>query len=179
VIFSSLCKLFHSLLVRHRTKLGGRYHLILPALQSLLQCLFISYRKNEGSLRTLDEPDALEAAHAAAYGRLLTTICHPTVSAVRRPRKRSQPELNDETKKARSIAGQHLQYLIMEYCNCQLQGRLKPEMKAALSPGLHAIFDVMSQDVMRTINTAMGSSSQSIFKALYEEYRRSGRWHRT
>jgi nucleolar pre-ribosomal-associated protein 2 len=175
VIFSSLCQLFHRLLVVHRTKLGGRYHLILPALQSLLRCLFISYRKNEGSIRTMSESYALDEAHAAAYGRLLTTICHPTASAVRRPRKRSQPALNDDTKKARSIAGQHLQYLMMEYCACQLHGRLKPEMKAALTPGLHAVFDVMSPDVMRTIHAAMGSSSQSIFKALYEEYRRSGR----
>ena len=177
LIFSSLCKLFNCLLVVHRMKLGGRYHLIISALQSLLQCLFVSYRKIETSVKTTtSQPLSLGKVHAAAYGRLLTTICDPTVSAVARPRKRSRHDLNDETKKARNTAGQHLQYLIMDYCNNQLKGRLKPEMKAALTPGLHAIFDVMSQDVMRTINAAMDSSSQSIFKALYEDYRRSGRW---
>lgn len=179
LIFSSLCKLFNCMLVIHRMKLGGRYHLIISALQPLLQCLFVSYRKSEASVRTMSQPLSLGEVHAAAYGRLLTTICDPTVSAVTRPRKRSRHDLNDETKKARNIAGQHLQYLIMEYCNSQLKGRLRPEMKAALTPGLHAIFDVMSQDVMRTINAAMDSSSQSIFKALYEDYRRSGQWRGT
>ena len=175
LIFSNLCKLFNVLLVIHRMKLGGRYHLIITALQSLLQNLFISYRKNVASVRTMTSPFNLREAHAAAYGRLLTTICDPTVSAVTRPRKRSRHELNDETKKARNIAGQHLQYLIMYYCNNQLKGRLKPEIKAALMPGFYAIFDVMSQEVMRTINAAMDSSSQSIFKALYQDYRRSER----
>lgn len=175
-IFLGLCKLFNCLLVIHRMRLGGRYHLIISALQSLLQNLFVSYRKIEASIRTISPPFSLGEAHAAAYGRLLTTICDPTVSAVTRPRKRSWHDLNDETKKARNIAGQHLQYLIMDYCNNQLKGRLNPDMKAALTPGLYAIFDVMSQEVMRTINAAMDSSSQSIFKALYEDYRRSGRW---
>lgn len=157
-------------------KLGGRYHLIITALQSLLQNLFISYKKSLSSVRTITSPFSLGAAHAAAYGRLLTTICDPTVSAVTRLRKRSRHDLNDETKKARNIAGQHLQYLVMAYCNNQLKGRLKPEIKAALMPGFYAIFDVMSQEVMRTINAAMDSSSRSIFKALYQDYRRSGRW---
>ena len=179
LIFSSLCKLFNYVLVIHRMKLGGRYHLIIPALQSLLQNLFISYRKNAASIRTTTPPPKLGKAHAAAYSRLLTTICDPTVSSVTRPRKRSSrrhDSLNDETKKARIIAGQHLQYLIMDFCNNQLKGRLEPEIKTALTPGLYAIFDVMSQEVMRTINAAMDSSSRSIFKALYEDYRRSGRW---
>ena len=184
MIFLSLCKLFNSMLVVHRMKLGGRYHLIIPALQCLLQCLFVSYRQNEASLQPMSQSGGgLGETHAAAYGRLLTTICDPTVSAVTRVKKRARAGaqqhglLNDETKKARNIAGQHLQYLIMEYCSQQLKGRLKqPGMKAALTPGLYAILDVMSQDVMRTINAAMDSSSRSIFKALYEDYRRSGRW---
>lgn len=176
LIFFSLCKLFNYLLVEYRIRINGRYQLILPALQSLLQNLFVSYSKNEASVRTATSPSKVGRAHAAAYGRLLTTICNPTVSAVTRPRKRLRPELNDERKKARDIAGQHLQYLIMEFCNNQLKGRLEPEIKAALTPGLYAIFDVMAPGVMRAINAAMDSSSQSIYKALYEDYRRSRRW---
>lgn len=175
MMFMSLCKVFNTLLVVHRMKLGGRYHLLLPALHRLLRCLFISYTKDEASFRALDSPTSLGVAQAAAYGRLLTSICDPTVSSVTRHKKWSRHELNDETKKVRNIAGQHLQYLIMEYCHNQLKGRLEPGVKAALTPGLYAILDVMSQDVMRTINAAMDSSSQSIFKALYEDYRRSGR----
>lgn len=182
-IFVGLCRLFASLLAVHRTKLGGRFHLVVMALQGLLRCLFEPYAKNVGSGAALALPPWLQSSsrllndnHAAAYSRLLTAICDPTVSAVTRTKNRSRQELNDETKKARSIAGQHLQYLIMEFCQCQLRGRLTPEVRAALNPGLYAVFDAMNQEIMRTINSALDSSGRSIFKVLYDDYRRFGRW---
>ena len=176
VAFMGLCRIFGMILVRHRVKLGGRYHLVVSALQGLLRCLFVPYPTTRATSTASEHASALGEAHAAVYARLLTTICDPTVSAVTRSGKASRRGLTDETQKARSIAGQHLQYVVMEYCNCQLMGRLQPEMKAALGPGLHAIFEVMSDEVMRTINEAMDSSSRSIFKALYEEYERVGKW---
>lgn len=179
VVFIGLCRLFNSILVMHRTKLGGRYHLILPALQGLLRCLFIPYDKPEitSSINALDP--ALGISHATAYSRTLTTLCDPTVSAVTRSRKRPPRELTDETKKARAIAGQHLHYLIMDYCHLQLHERLPPEPKQRLMPGIYAVFNVLSQDVMRAANAAMDSSSREVFKALYEDYQRFGKWNRS
>ena len=182
-VFVGLCRLFASMLAFHRTKLGGRYHLVVLALQGLLRCLFHPYKKgSQGDKaisrpRWLSDPEVvLDEAHAAAYARILTTICGPSVSAVTRAKNRLRHELNDETKKAKSIAGQHLQYLIMEFCRCQLHGRLAPAVRAALNPGLYAVFDAMNQDIMRTINAALDSSERSIFRVLYDDYRRFGRW---
>ena len=45
-----------------------------------------------------------------------------------------------------------------------------------LNPGLYAIFDAMSQEVMRTVNSALDSSGRAIFKVLYNDYRRFGKW---
>lgn len=163
----------------HRKKLGGRYHLVIPALQHLLQCLFVPYEDVGQSLHKAEE-EMLYAgygeAQATAYAHLLTTLCDPTVSAVSRSRRTPRQELNDETQKARRIAGQHLQYVVEEFCGCQLEGRLLPGMRTALNPGLWAIFDVMTQEVMRNLNAAMDPSSRSVFKALYDDYQRSGRW---
>lgn len=184
-IYTTLCRLCGTVLATHRTKIGGRYHLVVLALQGLLRCLFIPHGRNGVSAAVLVLPPwlygrepILEESHAASFVRLLTTICNPTVSSVTRSRTRSRRELNDDTKKARSIAGQHLPYVIMVYCQCQLKGRLLPTVKAALTPGLYAVFDVMSPDTMRTLNAAMDSSSRAIFKALYDDYRRFGRWER-
>ncbi len=181
MIYLGLCRLFGTVLAVHRRKLGGRYHLIVPALQGLFGPLFIPYATTTASVGSgLVGEASLGKAHAAAYARLLTMLCSPTVSAVARSRKHNRrQELNDETKKARSIAGQHLPYLIMEYCTCQLKGRLLPEVKTALNPGLYAVLDVMQQEVMRTMNAAMDSSSRSIFKSFHEEYRRLGGGRRT
>ena len=180
-VYLSLCRLFKTTLVMHRQRLGGRYHLIIRALQCLLRCLFTPYQTLQDNQTSAEENMVYAGygeAQAVAYADLLTSLCDPTVSAVSRSRQTSRQELNDETQKARSIAGQHLQYVVEEFCICQLEGRLVPEMRMALSLGLWAIFDVMSQGVMRNLNAAMGAASRSVFKALYDEYRRSGQWKR-
>ncbi len=126
----------------------------------------------------LEGKDAtLGMKEAAAYSRLLTALSDPTVSSVTSSRNRLKNELSDETKKAKAIAGQYLPYVLMEYTQCQLRSRMAPEVKAALMPGLHAVFDVMAQDTMRTLNAAMDSSNRAIFKDLYNDYRRFGKWN--
>lgn len=172
-LYIGLCRSFSTILSVHRAKIGGRYHLVVLALQALLRCLFIPYKYSEA---VEGETSVFGETHATAFGRLLSMICDPTVSSVTRTRNRSRLELNDETKKARSIAGQHLPYVIMEFCGCQLTGRLLPGMRAALNAGLYAVLAVISPDMMRTMNAAMASSSRSVFKALYDDYKRFGRW---
>ena len=172
-VYIGLCKLFGTILAVHRAKIGGRYHLVVLALQALLRCLFIPYESGEA---VGSEASVLGETHAAAYGRILRMISDPSVSSVTRLRNRWRVEVNDETKKARSIAGQHLPYLMMEFCDCQLTGRLLPGMRAALNAGLYAVLAVISPTGMGTMNAAMGSSSRSVFKALYDDYKRVGKW---
>ncbi|KAL2038147.1 hypothetical protein N7G274_009095 [Stereocaulon virgatum] len=174
MLYIGLCRLFSTILTTHRTKTGRRYHLLLLALQSLLRCLFTPYTPTSPS----PEPhSAFTATHASAYARLLTTLCDPTPSSLSRAsrnRTHLALALNDETKKAKSIAGQHLPYLIMEYCTCQLKGRLEAEMKVALEVGLFAVVGVMGVDVMRTMNAALGEGGRGVWKALYGDFRRAG-----
>ena len=172
-LYIGLCRLFAVLLATHRAKIGGRYHLVVLALQALLRCLFTPYKNDEAGV---SERSVFGESHAAAYGRILSMICDPTVSSVTRWRNRSRLELNDETKKARSMAGQHLAYVMMEFCGCQLRGHLGSGMRAGLNAGLYAVLRVIGPDMMRTMNAAMDSSSRSVFKALYDEYRKVGKW---
>lgn len=171
--FTSLCRLFTSVLGSHRSKIGRRYNLIVPALQGLLGCLFTPYAR---ASTESEAGSSLREVHAAEYARILTMLCDPTVSAVTKSRKRSHAELNDETKKARSIAGQHLPALVMEYCRCQLSGKIESDMGAALQVGLWAILQVMTQDRIKAMNAAMDSNSRSVFRCLYDDFRQSGRW---
>ena len=171
-LYIGLCRTFCTLLATHRAKIGGRYHLVVLTLQALLRCLFIPYKNDEA---VGSEASVYGESQATAYGRILNMICDPTVSSVTRSRNRSRLELNDERKKARSMAGQHLAYLIMEFCGCQLWGRLLAGMRAALSSGLYAVLAVIPPDIMQTMNAAMDSSSRSVFKALYNDYKRVGK----
>ena len=185
-IFLGLCSLIRALLTSHRVKIGGRYHLIVGAMSGLLRCLFDNHA-SDGTTGTIRQPNwlfspraspdgaKLGAPHAETYSRLLEAICNPSVLAVKQSGG-SGPKLTNETKKARAIAGQYLQYIVVNFCRNQLAGRLIPSMRAALNPGLYAVFDAMSRDVMRTASDSLDPSGKVIFKALYDEYQKFGKW---
>ena len=86
--------------------------------------------------------------------------------------------LTDQTKKAKRIAGQYLQYVVMEYAQCSLRGSLSPEVKAAILPGLYAALDVMSRESMRALNAALDVSGRAVFKSLYDDYVKFGKWNK-
>lgn len=187
MIYIRLCRLMGVLFGLYRQKLGGRFHLIVPALQRLLTCLFAPAKKrHKRSTRTTSHQDQphwlapLNASHAVHFTRLLTSLCDPTVSAVAKPM-HSGPgheALTDQTKKAKRVAGQYLQYLIMEYAQCSLRGALAPEVKAALLPGLYAALDVMSRETMRALNAGLDVSGRAVFKGLYDDYVKFGKWNK-
>ncbi|KAK5151901.1 hypothetical protein LTR04_006519, partial [Oleoguttula sp. CCFEE 6159] len=154
--FKQLCSLAQSLISLHRTKLGGRFHLLVPLLQNLLKCLFTpDARSSTHTLPPWLSPkvETLGPEHAAAYARILTTLCSPTVSSVShsRKRQRNNADLTDETKKARAYAGQYVQYVLTEYCACQLRGRLGEGVREKLIPGLWAMLDVIGKDGIKAM----------------------------
>ncbi|EER37485.1 conserved hypothetical protein [Histoplasma capsulatum var. duboisii H88] len=187
VVYSRICHILNLVFGQYRKKLSGRFHLILPLMQRLLRLLFTPSPRLQKSSRSQFAPPPWvdnqtansflhKRSHATQYTRLLTALCDPTVSAVQRVQ-RSDSGLTDNTKKLKSIAGQHLQYLVMEYTGCQLRGQLAPELKAALMPGFYPVLDVMSKETMRGLNAAMDSSSRAVFKSLYDDYVRFGKWN--
>ena len=193
-IFDRLTGIIAILLTRFRRRLQSRYHLLLPCLQNLLGCLYFPgseiinarEQKSEQQLEFLDHlpfwltgtSQALPPSSAAKFTRLLTSICDPTASTAARISSNTS-ELNDATKKARSIAGQYMQYLIMEYTYCTLSGQPgSPAVTARLMPGLYACLDCMPRDLVRCMNDAMDPSSRAVFKGLWEDYGKFGKWDR-
>ena len=198
--FSSLCQMFQSILAAHRPRINGRYAMAVDALNGLLRCLFLPYNSQaagpgidqppwltsataESRLKIrVDERYALRDTHARSFARLLSALCDPAPGAVKLPRgnadvpRHERQLLNDGIKKARAIAGQHLQYVVAEFCTLQLRGRLEPEVRSALNPGLYAVFDAMSVEVQRTVNGALDEQARAIFKSVYDDYARFGKW---
>jgi Urb2/Npa2 family len=184
IIFERLCRILGVVLGRYRIRLGGRYHLLLPVLHGLLRCVFALSPQSMKSLSQLlfhsklppwmqSEPNKLSKDSSVHLTRLLTSICDPTPSSV----KRSHNPLTDETKKARRVAGEYMQYFIAEYASCKLDGRIEAGAKEGLMPGLYAVLDVMGREVMRGMNAKMDASRRAIFKGLYEDWMKFGRWN--
>lgn len=91
--------------------------------------------------------------------------------------KRSRDVLSDQTKRAKDVAGQFMQNLVMTYSECQLQGRLAGEgMKDALEPGLWTVLECMSAEMKRKTNAALDADSRVIWKRLYDDWNQVGRW---
>ena len=191
-VYRKLCKLFQAILNVHRPKIGGRYHLVVDALNGLLRCLYHPYASNMTTgrnststsiaLPTWALPTAIDlpsdssslGSNAKALARLLTSLADPSVSAARRPQDRDRQLLHDARTRARTIAGQHLQYVLAQFCVLQLRGRLQPGVREALNPGLWAIMDAMSVDVRRAANEELGKEARTIFKTVYDDWRKFG-----
>jgi len=200
-IFDRLCTILHIILIRHRRRLTGRHHLLLPALQSLLKCLFYpsSSRHQTTSNQVASpskatylsslphwlnpSPHPLPPTSATKYTRALQTLCEPTPSSARHTLKRSHTtntttNLTDPTHHLRTLVSHHTPYLLQTYCQTTLDGSITPEAKEKLLPGLYAVCNGMDVLVMRGMNAAMGESQRAVWRDFYGEWRRWGVWNR-
>lgn len=198
IIFDRLCRLVGTILSRHRVRLGGRSHLLIPVLLGLLRCLFVPnithsstaserkfnstlpewlvsekvYYEGGGVLKKVPS-NQLPKECGTNLARLLSSIADPSPSAVKTSKTNT---LNDETRRARRIAGEYMQYVIAEYTRFCLEGSILPETKEALMPGLYKVLDGMDRDVMRAMNARLDGSQKAIWRALYQDWERFGKW---
>lgn len=178
-LYMRICQIMGVVLGTLRVKIGGRHHVAVTIVRKLLNCLLDrSQDQGKASVKDKDLPNwfvPLQASDAENFSRLLTSLSDPTVSAASRP---TGHELIDQTKKAKGIAGQYLQYFIVEYTRVCLQGTFVPEVKAAILPGLYSSLDVLLRETMLSLNTELEASSRAVFRALYDDYTRFGKWNK-
>ena len=179
-IYLHLCHLLQAILTSHRLKLEGHFHLVVQCLASLLRCLFTPLPYSNSSSKLFSPPPWLPATspqlnnpHAAAFTRLLTLICNPSVSSVTRSQHNA---LTSATDKAKRMAGQHMQYVLMAYIRLQLEMKMLPTVKEQLIPGIYALFDTTTPELRRAINEGLDGSGRAMFRILYTDYNKFGKW---
>lgn len=181
-IYNHLCQLFQTLLTSYRLKLEGHFHLVVQAMQSLLRCLFTPLSHSTSKSSKLFAPPCwlsspkhqLNASHAAAFTRLVTLICNPSISSVTRSNHNS---LTSATEKAKRMAGQHMQFVLMLYVQLQLEMKMLPEIREKMVPGLYAIFDTTTLEMRKMIGDSLDSSGRAVFGTLFRDYQRFGKWN--
>lgn len=175
-IYARLCETARLVLLLHRSRLGGRFHLLLPLLQSLLLCLFIPNLNRGAALpswldsRSPANPTRLTAANAAQYTHLISTLCSPTQSSVQRTR--STTTLNDPIKAAREYASQYVYPLLSSFCRFQLYGRLDAEVREKLMPGIWEIVGVgqLNKDAIDAMFAGLGKSERDVWRGVWGEW---------
>ena len=180
-IYLQLCQLMQTILISHRIKLQGHFHLVVQVMQTLLRCLFVRLPHSvTKTTKFMVSPPWLSstkhllgAKHAAAYTRLITLICDPSVSSVTRSQHNT---LTPATQKAKGMAAQHMQFILTTYIRLQLEMRMSSEIREKMVPGIYAIFDTTTPEMRRMINDSLDSSGRSVFGTLFRDYQKFGKW---
>lgn len=149
---------------------------------------------------------ALTAGCARKFSRILQTLCDPPASAARvltstRNRTHSNKNtsdspnanvnaktngdtpsnanlnLTDPTRSLKRQISQHTQYLLQTFCQASLDGYLAPATREHLLPGLYTVIEATQIEVLRGMNAAMTDAQRSIWKDLYAEWIRFGKWN--
>lgn len=193
--YESLCHLVEIIIKRHRKRLDGHFHILIPALQSLLRRLVASASSTSTSPSALS--DSTKEHHAKLLSRLLTLITEPTVASVSSSSSRSsaskdkdaehnphnnqhnqhQQPLDSEKDKAKRYAGQHMYLVLMAYVKLQLEFVVPLVVREQLETGMFSIVDITpAEGELRIMNDGMDPSGRVIFREMYKRWERFGKW---
>ncbi|KAF2483944.1 Urb2/Npa2 family-domain-containing protein [Neohortaea acidophila] len=174
--FFEVCRLVSVLLLGHRARLHGRYHLVNLVFNSLLSALF------DNSSASTNRPKGstpFNQTHAHALSRLLVLFCEP--AHLRRSSRSTAAAagLVDESRKEQALVGRFVQYILHHYCDLVLAGSLGEGVREALTPGLWAVIDAVESsdsEGLKALSAAMNNNERAVLKGVYEEWKRFGKW---
>lgn len=171
-LYLNICHILTVILAHHRSRLQGRFHLLISILQQLISQLF----RNNAPAKKTDQ--------ARSLAKLLESFCSPPAMRYRKGGKPS--ELVDEAKRAQAHAGQFAPYLLHFYCGCVLTGSSSSSLggeergaREALLPGLWAVIEAMeayNEDAIRVLSSAATNSERAVLRSVYEEWKKMGKW---
>ncbi|CAI6340706.1 unnamed protein product [Periconia digitata] len=191
-IFTRICETTRLIFILHRSRLGGRFHVLLPLLQNLLLCLFIPNTGRGAALppwldpfSTASSATRLTPANGATLTRLLTTLCSPTQSSVTRhtshksksttSNESTKKDLNDPIKAARDYTAQFAYPLLSAYCRFQLYGRLDASVRVELLPGIWELVSVASveREALDAMFAGLGQSERDVWRGVWRDWEAS------
>lgn len=128
------------------------------------------------------QPERLRARHAAQLARLLTLTCEPSAAAV--ARWSAARSLDSATDAAKRSAGRHLYRVVLLYLQLQLAGAnagggggvMPRDLRRALEPGLYSVLGVTPEGALRVLNEALDANGRAVFRLLYADYKKHGKW---
>lgn len=167
-----LCRLVEVIIKRHRLRLEGHLHLLITALQSLLRLLVVPCPLSSSSSSSSSN-DLRGEKQAKLFSRLLTLVCEPSIASVTRG---PHTGLDSATDAAKRSAGQHMYLVLMAYIRLQLAHAIPHAVKRALQPGVYSVLDITTQEGRRILNEAVDGSGRAIFREMYRQYVKFGKW---
>lgn len=173
-IYTRLCETTRLILLLHRGRLGGRFHILLPLLQNLLFLLFTPHSGRGALPPWLKGATSLTPTNGAQFARVLATLCNPPQSSIQRTHTggKASKTLNDPVKAAREKTSSFLYPLLASYCRFQLAGRLDPGVREKLIPGIWEVVGTASlgRDALDAMFAGLGRSERDVWRGVWGEW---------
>uniref|UniRef100_A0A060T9T5 ARAD1D16984p n=1 Tax=Blastobotrys adeninivorans TaxID=409370 RepID=A0A060T9T5_BLAAD len=170
-IYEELNRIISSILLMHRHRLGGRYHLLMAAFNALLACL-ARPTKSESRAQWLNTQLGPESA--ASYTRVVGNLCEPAVQSIRE--RAGKSNLTSSYARARQELRRHVYVLLVSYIQLSLDPQFESSVNRVLAQGFYVVFDALGSDGLRVTSSLLDHNSQEIFKVLYDDYVKNGKW---
>ncbi|SCV05012.1 LANO_0G16556g1_1 [Lachancea nothofagi CBS 11611] len=155
-------QLLSHILLYHRFKFTSRHHLIISYMCSMLEMFAVNSHCN------------LSFESAEAFSRLITIFCEPSSDT---KNNKSQKSLQSQVSQIKKFLRRHVSVLLLKYISLAISSSFSNRVKESLSRGVFSVFDVMSQAELSGVNLSLDNPGRVYFKALYAEYKRTGKWH--
>ncbi|KAK9474324.1 Urb2/Npa2 family-domain-containing protein [Dipodascopsis tothii] len=127
-----------------------------------------------------ERPCAVACAHT--YARLLSNFCEPGASggAARLGKRTANGvALSSVAGMSRRALSRHLPYLITEYCYANLHFSFDSDVRAALVAGFHTVMDNVGAGEFQVVNAMVDGPGRALFKVMYDDYNKFGKWTET
>lgn len=175
-IFARLCETTRLILLIHRGRLGGRFHILLPLLQNLLFLLFTPHSGRGAFPAWLrgDTATPLTDTNGAQFARVLATLCNPPQSSIQKTHTggKTSKTLNDPVKAAREKTSAFLYPLLASFARYQLNGRLEPKVREKVMSGIWEVVGTasLSRDGLDAMFAGLGRSERDVWRGVWSEW---------
>lgn len=159
--FINIIEVIDHILLVHRFKFSNRHHLFNSVLCQILEIIAI----HDGTLC---------ANSADAVARLITNYCEPyNVSNAQNGQKNN---LSSKISLIKQSIRKNVLVVLTKYIQLSITTQFSLNIKKSLQPGIHAIFDILSQNELNQLNAFLDTPGKQYFKALYLQYKKVGKW---
>ncbi|OWB67040.1 hypothetical protein B5S33_g302 [[Candida] boidinii] len=173
-LYISVTQVLSNLILFQRFRLSNRYHIIISAFIPLIESLFVK-KSGDNHLST-------SKACATSFQRLMSNLCEPSGSFV----SGSSHSVGDSSASAVALTStmstlkarlrKSLPSVILNYISLAVRYNMNLEIKEVIVDALFLIFDILTMNELKLINSSLDSHGRTLFKSFYDDYKKYGKW---
>lgn len=160
-VYESVTSIFNSVLLFHRYRLSGRYHIVINLMTKLLEML------------SQNRPLCTSRCAASAFLRLLVTLCSPQIYG-------SNKDNNSLTSQAalyKTAFRKHSHILLLNFISIHLLNPFSGKVYDEVMIGVQSLFELMTSEEIKLARKYLDSVGQTYFQTLYSHLKANSHWN--